>query len=359
MHFAGNYTGVDHEPGLRAREAGAFRPLGKRRPGPGARPLAWASLALPRLGDLWRFTALPAFSHSASLGAALAPRRISPPAISGFLCVEASPLQNEKRKPRPAGGVGGRTRRVATAWDPQRPRGRSPRGTDPDLNFSASGRPRSPPQPGRAPHPPQTHRRRAPLYARPRGPFTAGPHPPPTARAARPPPAGSSAADPDAPKAVRRLSDPNFGLPERYNTLREARTRLRRPLPEVPTAGPGAFLWILETCPIHRGRDWISVRTFRPDDSHPRTRLGGVGMGAGSWSGEESAALSCWVQLRAAGKDGWRGPASPPGRGSRPRYLCLTEKHTHAHTYTLTAASTPKPDPGHGGQSHCPIHSRV
>lgn len=82
-------------------------------------------------------------------------------------------------------------------------------------------------------------------------------------------------------------------------------------------------------------------------------------MGAGSWSGEESAALSCWVQLRAAGKDGWRGPASPPGRGSRTRYLCLTDKHTHAYTYTLTAASTPKPDPGHGGQSHCPIHSRV
>lgn len=144
---------------------------------------------MPRLGDLWRFTALPAFFHSASLGAALAPRRISPPAISGFLCVEASPLQNEKRKPRPAGGVGSRTRRVATAWDPQRPRGRSPRGTDPDLNFSASGRPRSPPQPGRTPHPQQTHRRRAPCTRGPGSPSQLVPTlpPPPAQRAPRRP----------------------------------------------------------------------------------------------------------------------------------------------------------------------------
>ena len=38
------------------------------------------------------------------------------------------------------------------------------------------------------------------------------------------------------------------------------------------------------------------------------------------------------MQLRAAGEDGWRGPASPPGRGSRPLHLCLTKEHTHTHT---------------------------
>ena len=132
LHFAGNYTGVDHEPGLGAREAGAFRPLGKRRPGPGARPLAWASLALPR-GSLAFHCATRVLPFRVFGRRPHSPEDFAS-SISGFPCVEAPLLQNEKRKPRPAGGVGGRTRRVATAWDPQRSRGRSLRGTDPDLN---------------------------------------------------------------------------------------------------------------------------------------------------------------------------------------------------------------------------------
>ena len=146
---------------------------------------------------------------------------------------------------------------------------------------SASGRPRSPPQPGRAPRP---HTGAEPPCTR--GPGNSPQLVPSLAHRPRSaPPAGRFLRlRPGRTKGSSAAQRPQLRLPEGHDTLREARTRLHQPLPEVPTAGRGAFLWILETCPIRPGRDWISVRTFRPDDSHPQTRLGGVGVGAGSWS---------------------------------------------------------------------------
>lgn len=83
----------------------------------------------------------------------------------GFPRVGASLLHNEKRKPQLAGREGGRSCRVAAALNLQQPRGLSPGGADPDLNFqrdSGVGEPAAaptrPPTPARGPPAPTAPR---------------------------------------------------------------------------------------------------------------------------------------------------------------------------------------------------------
>lgn len=158
--------------------------------------------------------------------------------ISGFPCAEASLLQNEKRKPRPAGGVGGRMRRVATAWDPQRPRGRPPRGAEPDLNFSASA---ASPEPtaARMRPPPPTHTGAEP-------PCTRGPGSPPQLVPSLPhrprsaPPAGLFLRlRPGRAKGSSAAQRPQLRFPEGHDTLSKPRNHLRRPLPRSLHPGEG------------------------------------------------------------------------------------------------------------------------
>lgn len=116
MHSGGNYT-VVHEPGLGAQEAGTLGPLGRAAQRPRSRT---SCLGQPRLasgicGAQRLYPPDPAFSLSDSFR-----RRPRSPedfasSTPGFRGAEASLLQNEKRKPRPAGRGADRTRHVAAA----------------------------------------------------------------------------------------------------------------------------------------------------------------------------------------------------------------------------------------------------
>ena len=147
------------------------------RGGQGREPDLWPEPSSPCLGNLWRFTALPAFSLSASLGAALAPARISPPASPAFPAqkLHFCRMKSESRGRRAELGAEGAAWlllgiRSGREGDPHA-------APNPTSTSALVGRPRSPPQPECDPL--DTHRRRAPLYPRPREPSTAGPQPPP------------------------------------------------------------------------------------------------------------------------------------------------------------------------------------
>ncbi|CAI9164640.1 unnamed protein product [Rangifer tarandus platyrhynchus] len=211
----------------------------QERGGQGREPDLWPEPSSPCLGNLWRFTALPRVLPFRVFGRRPRSREDFGSSISGYPYAEASLLQNEKRKPRPAGGVGGRMRRVATAWKPQRPRGRSPRGAEPDLNFSASEASPEPTAARMHPLPPATHTGvEPPLYPRPREPSTAGPQPPPPP-AARPPAGRFLRLRLGRAKGSSAAQRPQLRLPEGHDTLSKARNHLRRPLPKSLHPGEG------------------------------------------------------------------------------------------------------------------------